>query len=719
MEPALRRRCRLLLLLALGLCMTLIQSGTNAQSFVKLCINGVVDPCNCTEGYEPCSKDDPVECCDINECTQGLNRCGSHQQCRNTAGNSTCECLKGFQFKNSSGSECEDVDECKKNPCDKSANCTNFIGGYKCECPLGYFQETFAGPGKENTTKCKEFDCPMPLSNDCSDGQVQNCNYTTQLRSFCNSLVQKRQDSKDLTDLLDLLDQLVGLVEKGNTTQRHRMATMLMEMVEVWLRGVAFTLPEGPMSARSSQGTELAMEVRAAGNHDQSSVKLLQDKAQMELNWKAASGEGEAFRLAGLLSYRNLGPILSEAPVEGDQWKEITKASPWTRYPGKHDYEILSRVAAAFVGHKKTQSLNVDLVFSHPEPEWKPGQRLLCAFWNPVNGSGSWSTEGCRVLESNTTRTHCQCTHLTSFAVLMAFYQLEEDKCLDVITKVGLVVSLICLFLSILTFLFCRTIRGLRTTIHLHLCLALFAAYVIFLMGAGHPENKTACATVAALLHYCFLSVFCWMLLEGVELYLMVVQVFKTHCLKHWHIFLVGYGLPAVVVGISAAANHKGYGTEIHCWLSLEDGFLWSFLAPVCLIIMVNAVVFVITVWRLTEKFADINPDISELKKLRVLTVTAIAQLCILGTTWIFGLFQFNSRTLFVSYIFTILNTLQGIFIFLLHCLLKNQVRDDYYRLFCQGRRDKIQSSDKYSEFSSTTGSNTLRANKSLHESGI
>lgn len=71
-----------------------------------------------------------------------------------------------------------------------------------------------------------------------------------------------------------------------------------------------------------------------------------------------------------------------------------------------------------------------------------------------------------------------------------------------------------------------------------------------------------ACVVVAGLLHYFFLCVFCWMLLEGVQLYLMVVQVFNTHSLKHWHIFLLGYGLPAVLVGISAAINSKGYSRK-------------------------------------------------------------------------------------------------------------------------------------------------------------
>lgn len=70
------------------------------------------------------------------------------------------------------------------------------------------------------------------------------------------------------------------------------------------------------------------------------------------------------------------------------------------------------------------------------------------------------------------------------------------------------------------------------------------------------------CGIVAGLLHYFFLAAFCWMLLEGVELYLMVVQIFRTHSLKNWHHILVGYGLPAILVGIAAAINHQGYGTK-------------------------------------------------------------------------------------------------------------------------------------------------------------
>lgn len=45
-----------------------------------------------------------------------------------------------------------------------------------------------------------------------------------------------------------------------------------------------------------------------------------------------------------------------------------------------------------------------------------------CSFWNYSERSmlGYWSTQGCRLVESNKTHTTCACSHLTNFAVLMA-----------------------------------------------------------------------------------------------------------------------------------------------------------------------------------------------------------------------------------------------------------------------------------------------------------
>lgn len=58
------------------------------------------------------------------------------------------------------------------------------------------------------------------------------------------------------------------------------------------------------------------------------------------------------------------------------------------------------------------------------------------------------------------------------------------------------------------------------------------------------------------------------------------------------------------------------------------------------------------------------------------LTAKAVAVLLpILGTSWVFGVLAVNKESVAFQYLFAILNSLQGFFIFLFHCLLNSEVR--------------------------------------------
>lgn len=74
--------------------------------------------------------------------------------------------------------------------------------------------------------------------------------------------------------------------------------------------------------------------------------------------------------------------------------------------------------------------------------------------------------------------------------------------------------------------------------------------------------NRTGCGVVAILLHYFFLSSFCWMLLEGYQLYMMLIQVFEPNRTRIFLYYLFCYGTPAVVVAISAGIKWEDYGTD-------------------------------------------------------------------------------------------------------------------------------------------------------------
>lgn len=60
------------------------------------------------------------------------------------------------------------------------------------------------------------------------------------------------------------------------------------------------------------------------------------------------------------------------------------------------------------------------------------------------------------------------------------------------------------------------------------------------------------------------------MCLEGVQLFRMVVLVFNT-TLRPIYMFAAGYGVPAVIVAISAAVNANGYGTDKQWVLDITD----------------------------------------------------------------------------------------------------------------------------------------------------
>lgn len=53
-----------------------------------------------------------------------------------------------------------------------------------------------------------------------------------------------------------------------------------------------------------------------------------------------------------------------------------------------------------------------------------------CSFWNYSERSmtGQWSSQGCKLLDTNNTHTTCSCSHLTNFAVLMAHREPDVSK---------------------------------------------------------------------------------------------------------------------------------------------------------------------------------------------------------------------------------------------------------------------------------------------------
>ncbi|XP_063084589.1 adhesion G protein-coupled receptor E5 isoform X8 [Cavia porcellus] len=721
----------------------------------SICIDA--NSCRCNSGFTPENITSVLESCDdINECGPPLSiSCGKYADCQNTHGgyycmcslgyelesggrnfshpqNNTCKdgpqpaqdttvcpcqssvskdekptcvCPPGFRCTPEGPKQCTDVDECAtgQHACHNSTVCINTQGSYKCRCLPGWKPLPGFRNGPKNTI-CQEVIFPgwNPPPGIPSKSLLRFYDEVQGLsRDFKPQVAEQT-----ITKLVEAMDGLLaapGEIQDLTPEDQYLVATWLLSNVEHTLRSLAQALPEGSFTYTSRAGTELSLVVKEEGSGN---ITLGQSYARVLLDWAVATGHNASYAVVGVLSSQYMTELLANTSLVLEPEKLLQLTEAHERPIRGARATLLSAINSVFVSNADTDKLAspVTFAFSH-QPE-EPGTELVCAFWKrDGSGGGHWATEGCRKRGSGQNSTTCQCDHLSSFAVLMAHYQVEDWK-QSLITKVGLSVSLVCLLLCILTFLLVRPIQSSRTTVHLHLCICLFVGSAIFLAGVENKGGQVGlrCRLVAALLHYFFLAAFCWMSLEGVELYFLVVRVFQGQGLpKRWQ-YLLGYGVPLVIVGISAATNSEGYGHAAHCWLDPRRGFLWSFLGPLTFVILCNAVIFVVTVWKLTRKFSEINPDMKKLRKARVVTITAVAQLFVLGCTWGFGLFLFSPESwhnTVLAYVFTVLNCLQGTFLYVLHCLLNKKVREEYrkwaYAL----------TGNKYSEFASSTASSS------------
>lgn len=344
------------------------------------------------------------------------------------------------------------------------------------------------------------------------------------------------------------------------------------------------------------------------------------------------------------------------------------------------------------------QNLNQPILFRFKHYD-KNSQLPQCAFIRNKGTTGlEWSTQGCSVRNHVPgSHTDCECNHLTSFALLMDIYQtgggLSEANrlALTYISYIGCGVSLLGLLLTLITYFMFRKLRTNNPSkILINLCIALAITNIIFLIGMQDYtlDNEIGCKIVAVSLHYVLLSALCWMLVEAFYMYLALIKVFNTY-FSHFLLkcCLFGWGVPLVVVGVTLGINStNNYGQQSGgiCWLS-PIPFYAAFLAPVGIILILNFITFILvfrTIIRGSgKKIAKSDAKTSVSQRLK----GAVALIILLGLTWAFAIFAIGDGGIIFQYLFTIFNSLQGLFIFVFNCLLKTDAQNAWKRKFQRG----------------------------------
>ncbi|XP_040471688.1 adhesion G-protein coupled receptor G5 [Falco naumanni] len=331
-------------------------------------------------------------------------------------------------------------------------------------------------------------------------------------------------------------------------------------------------------------------------------------------------------------------------------------------------------VLGAFLQSRRVAGLShpVEIQFWHDM--MLDASNATCVFWLPgadAGSTGNWSTEGCRTTHREGT-VICHCDHLTYFAVLLLPAGALSPAQLASLTHISTIGCSLSAAATLCTFLLCcfsrQQLRDNTARIHMHLLAALLLLNCSFLLSVPLAAGSEGlCQVTAALLHASLLCALAWMGAEAFHLLLLVIKVYNIYIQRYLlKLCLFAWGLPVLAVvavfvfkrdtyGYHVISTPESYRNMTMCWLTSLPAY-YATLCYAGLILLFNMLVLgrvLMILQRIRRQKGQARKD----------WVTVLGLTCLLGTTWGLAFFSFGVFFVPQLYLFTILNSLQGLFI--------------------------------------------------------
>ncbi|KAM6991739.1 adhesion G protein-coupled receptor G3-like [Tautogolabrus adspersus] len=310
-----------------------------------------------------------------------------------------------------------------------------------------------------------------------------------------------------------------------------------------------------------------------------------------------------------------------------------------------------------------------------------------CQSWNGEGSRPNWTADGCFTIQNGDSIT-CECTHLTFFAILLtplnetiSSYDLNN---LTIITQIGCSLSLffICIILF-MHFLLRRTKASTATRILIHLVLAMFMLNLTFLINhhVATLKSSVGCVIMAAVMHYFMLATFSWFAVKAFHLCLQLYMggriVISHYILK---VSIISWVLPSVPVIVLLIKGK--YGEQVIytndpeqnvalCWITDSDAHYIVNIGYYALVFLFTFTTFVIILsWLICLKRTESGNSQTGTSGTSILTILGLCSM--LGITWGFAFFAYGALLIPSYYIFTVLNSFQGFFLFIYYYKTSN-----------------------------------------------
>ncbi|XP_037313703.1 pituitary adenylate cyclase-activating polypeptide type I receptor isoform X3 [Pungitius pungitius] len=182
---------------------------------------------------------------------------------------------------------------------------------------------------------------------------------------------------------------------------------------------------------------------------------------------------------------------------------------------------------------------------------------------------------------------------------------------------VGYSTSLVSLTTAMVILCRFRKLHCTRNFIHMNLFVSfILRAISVFIKdGVLYAQEDSdhcfvhtvACKAVMIFFHYCVMSNYFWLFIEGLYLFTLLVETFFPERRYFYWYTIVGWGTPTICVTVWAVLRLHFHDTG--CWDTNENTALWWVIkGPVVASIMINFVLFVGIIIILVQKLQ--SPDI-------------------------------------------------------------------------------------------------------------
>ena len=294
---------------------------------------------------------------------------------------------------------------------------------------------------------------------------------------------------------------------------------------------------------------------------------------------------------------------------------------------------------------------------------------------------------------------------------------------LGYLTHVCILISLVSLSITLFTYAIFKDLRTTPGILTMNLVVSIIISQALFTYGVSRLSLGIYCTVIGISTHYVWLSMFACTNVCSYHMYIVFKSIGDGNFAdlsgtkRLFLYYIYSFLTPAIVVAANCIVLYLlfgtiGYGKGI-CFLSDSTSRVITMIIPAGIVCVINVFLFIRTAYSIMS-----FPDIKSTKQQRNSFIIFVKLFTITGALWTLQIIDsFINDVTVLTYLTTILNGLQGLFIFTSYVCNRNVLK--LYLSCCKGRQPKPPTYASSTNSSQSSRITSLKSEKKVNIENI